>query len=232
MRRVFVVLTLATVITLAACGSDSADPRSDAPNQGQPATPDDVRNNAFVTSEVFEDGSLRPLAAGSQLTLTFTDDGISANAGCNTIFGPVSIADGVLVSEGQLASTMMACEPSLMDQDQWLSAFLAGGPSASMVDGNLVLTSPSITMTLQPSVGGGNAVGDDSEVVAAVEALCSDLVRAGATLDEATAAAEESGYTVRITKRDGESFAVTMDYIATRMNLEIEGDIVTACTSG
>jgi hypothetical protein len=38
--------------------------------------------------------------------------------------------------------------------------------------------------------------------------------------------------TARITRRDGESYAVTEDYSVSRLNLEIDNDIVTKCTIG
>lgn len=226
LKRVTLALfAVGTVLILSGCGSS-----------GNSATADDVRDQVFITDSVTEGEISRPLAAGSQLTLTFAEDGISANANCNTIFGPGGVIDGILVTDGPLASTMMACDQPLMDQDQWLSEFLVSQPSATRSEGSLVLTSPTISMTLQPKASEipseEGLTGDESEIVTAVEALCGDLVRAGATVDEATAAAGESSFTVRVIKRDGESLAVTMDYVPSRLNLEIEGDIVTACTSG
>lgn len=49
----------------------------------------------------------------------------------------------------------------------------------------------------------------------------------GLTEAEATAAAESRGWTVRIAARDGEQFALTMDYSPTRVNLTIDNDLVT-----
>lgn len=49
----------------------------------------------------------------------------------------------------------------------------------------------------------------------------------GLTEAEATAAAESRGWAVRIAERDGEQFALTMDYSPTRVNLTIQDDLVT-----
>ena len=44
---------------------------------------------------------------------------------------------------------------------------------------------------------------------------------------EATQTAQSNGWTVRIAARDGEQFALTMDYSPTRVNLTIDGGFVT-----
>lgn len=49
----------------------------------------------------------------------------------------------------------------------------------------------------------------------------------GLTEDEAVTFAESQGWGVRIAARDGEQFALTMDYSPTRVNLTIEGGFVT-----
>lgn len=51
------------------------------------------------------------------------------------------------------------------------------------------------------------------------------------TEDEATAAATERGWTLRVVERDGESLAVTMDYSPTRVNVVITAGVVTAIQS-
>ena len=48
----------------------------------------------------------------------------------------------------------------------------------------------------------------------------------GMTEAEATSYAESQGWTVRIASRDGEQFALTMDYMSTRVNLSIDQDLV------
>lgn len=60
---------------------------------------------------------------GTELTATFTPDGqVSGNAGCNTYNGPYKL-DGTSLTVGPLASTMMACDQAIMDQEtQFLTA--------------------------------------------------------------------------------------------------------------
>ena len=87
------------------------------------------------------------LVEGSEITMNFLDDGVSVNAGCNTMSGGYEITDGTFVA-GQFAMTMMACEEALMDQDTWLSEFLASSPTIALDGSTLTLTSEESTITL------------------------------------------------------------------------------------
>ncbi len=102
----------------------------------------DLTGKTFTSSEVTGGQTLVP---GSTITLTFENGNISANAGCNTFFGSVDLAGNIL-SAPTLASTMMACEQALMDQDQWLSSFLASDPAWSYVDSTLELNNGTDTV--------------------------------------------------------------------------------------
>lgn len=57
-----------------------------------------------------------------------------------------------------------------------------------------------------------------------------DLV--GMSSEQAEACALEAGYTWRVYERDGEPFALTMDYRVTRINVKIERGVVTDAYSG
>jgi heat shock protein HslJ len=61
--------------------------------------------------------------AGTHLTANFGQDGnLSGNGGCNQYNGPYKV-DGDKITIGPLASTMMACEPAVSDQEaQYLAA--------------------------------------------------------------------------------------------------------------
>ena len=131
-----VVLCAAAVVGLAGCSSDS--------NESS-----DLGGRTFVTQELVIDNIATPAADGGSVSLTFTDDGISVNAGCNTLFGSATWTGGVISVEGEtLASTMMACSDALMDQDQLLSTFFTSDPSWTLSGNELSLTNGSITMSL------------------------------------------------------------------------------------
>jgi heat shock protein HslJ len=48
-----------------------------------------------------------------------------------------------------MASTMMACEEALMDQDTWLSEFLTSSPEIALDGGTLTLTGSDATISLE-----------------------------------------------------------------------------------
>jgi heat shock protein HslJ len=60
---------------------------------------------------------------GTTLTATFTADGqVGGNAGCNSYSGTYKL-DGTSLTVGPLATTMMACDQAIMDQEtQFLTA--------------------------------------------------------------------------------------------------------------
>lgn len=62
------------------------------------------------------------------------------------------------------------------------------------------------------------------------DAWTDDIV--GLVEDEARKAAAEEGFTVRITRRDGESFVVTRDLRADRVNFNIENGVVVCASVG
>jgi hypothetical protein len=67
---------------------------------------------------------------------------------------------------------------------------------------------------------------------AAMESLCSQMVSAGMTPEEATALAEDNGYVARVGTLEGEPQAVTMDYREDRFTFDVEGGVVVSCTYG
>ena len=62
------------------------------------------------------------------------------------------------------------------------------------------------------------------------DAFCDDFV--GMMEDEAMVEAMNDGYTVRVTRRDGNAFPVTRDYRTDRVNFNIENNIVVAASVG
>lgn len=113
----------ALAIVAAACGDDS-----DAP-----AAPpvDDLADRTFLST----DASTFEVVDGTTITVSFRADGtIGVAGGCNSIGGPYTIDDGVLVAD-ELASTMMACDDALMDQDDRLTELLTSRPAVA-VDGD------------------------------------------------------------------------------------------------
>lgn len=134
------LLALAALPALAGCGSEDAG--------GQGAGTGTLAGRTFLSTGVTVDGAPRPLVQGSRIRLTFTDDGVSAQPGCNTIGGsPARVTDGRLVVE-VLGGTEMACEPALMDQDTWFADLLTAEPAVALDGMTLTLTSGGTVVTL------------------------------------------------------------------------------------
>lgn len=118
---------------------------NDTTEQNAPAA-DALDGRTFTGDEV----TGHDLVAGSALDVSFDDGNVSVQGGCNRLFGAYSIEDGRLRAP-QLASTMMACDQPLMDQDQWLAGFLGDGPRITLDGAALTLTGaqdPPVVVTL------------------------------------------------------------------------------------
>jgi heat shock protein HslJ len=133
---------IAGSLGLAACGGSAA-------NEGEVSL-EQLNGVQYSSTAISEAGVPRPLASDAPITITFTEDGISANAGCNTLFGAVSITNNTLIVNQALASSMMMCEEALMDQHQWLTKVLTGSPQVFVKDDGLTLQTPDNTITIEP----------------------------------------------------------------------------------
>jgi heat shock protein HslJ len=101
----------------------------------------DLRGRTFLSSGVSENGQPKQLVTGTQIRLSFNEDGtqIGAYAGCNHMGGAVRIENGRLVV-GDLAMTMMACDGGRGEQDDWIAKVLADKPSVSLRGSELTLS--------------------------------------------------------------------------------------------
>jgi META domain len=72
-------------------------------------------------------GGSAPASVQGVVRLVFGDGRVFSETGCNTVRGPVSVAESVLVT-GPLMSTRMACEPALMEQERWITEMLGARP--------------------------------------------------------------------------------------------------------
>ncbi len=140
LMRTALLLTM-TVLLLSSCG-DVTSRAGDAP---------DLTGRTFLSTGVADDGAPRDLVDGSRVRLTFEGGRLSAQAGCNTMFGGYEIDGDVLVVEG-LGMTEMGCPGDLAEQDAWLSDVLTGRPSIAVDGDELTLTSGTTVVTLTDRV--------------------------------------------------------------------------------
>ena len=155
-RRDMALIAAAVLATLAltACSNSEKASTETAPTgtaESKPETATAVAGHAlsghtFTATEVTEVTG-HTLVDGSSLTLAFEGDRVAVQAGCNNMNSDYTY-DGTTLEVPLLASTMMACEPALMEQDQWVSDFLAATPDADLSGTTLTLTSGDTTVVL------------------------------------------------------------------------------------
>ena len=118
------LLALVAVLVLAGLAATS---------DGAARTPE-LAGRSFVAVETHG----HDLLAGTQVRITFEEAHLSANAGCNTLFGAASWENGVLDAPA-LASTIMTCSAEHMAQDAWLAEVLSSQPAISLEGGRLTI---------------------------------------------------------------------------------------------
>jgi heat shock protein HslJ len=134
-------LTALAVIALAAAGCGT--------EPGVGAVPPALTGKTFMSSAVTENGTARQLAPDTQISLWFAEDGrLVANAGCNSMQGPVDTADGHL-SVPDLSMTEMGCDTARHAQDDWLAELLATKPAWRLAGDTLTVESGTTTITLR-----------------------------------------------------------------------------------
>ena len=160
--RLAVLAMPALLLAVAGCAAAEQDPGL------QPADPwsakdDALQGRAYVGSERTVAGEPQPLVDGTELQIGFTDDGITAYAGCNHMSARARYADGVLTVD-QVGGTEMGCDPARMDQDKWLAEFLSANPDYALEGQALTLTAGDTELQLAPQSGSDAAL-DDSRWV-------------------------------------------------------------------
>jgi heat shock protein HslJ len=91
--RTALTLVALSALALAACGDDDTlDADETLPPVGAAPQPADLAGATFGSSAV----TGYELVADSTISLSFGDDTVSADAGCNTMNGGYTITDGTL----------------------------------------------------------------------------------------------------------------------------------------
>jgi len=142
-RAASAALALLAAAALTACAGTTGR----AAAYGLAVTPDlsELAGHPWVADNILDPD--RDLAPGSQITMRFTSDSLSADAGCNPLRGAASVDDSELVV-ADLASGLKACDEQLAEQDQWLSTFLTQRPTIERLDDDLWLSREDTTIHL------------------------------------------------------------------------------------
>ncbi len=87
------------------------------------------------------------LVAGTQLRVSFDDNQLTFNAGCNTASGTYSLCQERLCV-ADLATTDIGCDSQRHTQDEWLADFFVASPRLSIAGATLTLEGASATLEL------------------------------------------------------------------------------------
>ena len=212
----------------------------------------DLQSLTFRSTSVTVNGKRYSLASKESISLRFEEKTISINAGCNTLGGNFTMSKGVIRAQ-TLFNTKMACPEKLMDQDVWLNKLFSIKPKLTVqhTTSKSKVKAPATVLTLTSNITPGSKQGKtiikmnvyetygyadtplgDENSMALVKATCDQLILNKATEVEAQFAAEQSALLFRVLSREGEDYAVTMDYRENRINVAILEGKVSACSQG
>lgn len=130
-----IAIALVILFNLSACAFLNSNIDGEQRNRSDPE-PSNLEGTSW---DLFAFRKTRPIE-GTHFTLTFEDDQVRGNAGCNSYFGTYEV-NGNQIVFSQLGMTEMACmEPEgLMEQEQYLLAFLSDGERFELKDGQLFI---------------------------------------------------------------------------------------------
>jgi heat shock protein HslJ len=127
---------------------DGDQPDGETPGDAPATGADALVGRVFLSESVSEDGQARPLVDGTQIRISFEDEGqLGMEAGCNHLFGNVEVTADQLVVDG-LGGTAMGCDQPRMDQDTWLVGLMDADPGYSLDGDRLRLESGSTVIEL------------------------------------------------------------------------------------
>ncbi|MFZ4511925.1 MAG: META domain-containing protein, partial [Candidatus Nanopelagicales bacterium] len=121
-------------LALSACGGGSStggDPQS-------------LVGTSYAVTAITIDGGNQEVF--DPVEISFAVDSISVATPCNGMSGTVTYSETTL-TVGALASTKMACEPPLMEQDQVIADALAANPTWQVTGSQLALTGDGTVIT-------------------------------------------------------------------------------------
>lgn len=130
---------LVAALVLSACGGETSAPDV----AGGP----DLKGRTFVATSLTEGGRPHPMVDGTELRLTFRDDQLRVEAGCNHLSGSYEI-DGERLTVSRIGGTEMGCPEPLMEQDAWLAEVLAGDHRIRLAEHDLTLTAGDVVIEL------------------------------------------------------------------------------------
>ncbi|WP_183097724.1 META domain-containing protein [Nocardioides pelophilus] len=129
-------------LTLSSCGDE--DPTTMA-DDAPAATLSLADLDGRVFASVRVDG--HELVDDTRIRLGFKGEELSADAGCNHLFGTVAVDDDTLIAS-DMGGTEMGCPDGRNEQDAWVTEFLGSGPAAVLDGDTLTLTQGDVVIEM------------------------------------------------------------------------------------
>jgi heat shock protein HslJ len=137
------------MLGLAGCGHDTVSQAHVEPQGPNTLPGSPTPTGDFLSTSVTHGGAPKTLVSGTRISLGFTDGQLRADAGCNTMSGPVRFDGGLLIVD-QLAQTDMGCPDGRNTQDQFVATFLTAHPAYSYDGTNLTLSNADTQIAFGP----------------------------------------------------------------------------------
>jgi heat shock protein HslJ len=199
-RAAALLIALLALAGLAGCG-DEKDDVATGDGDDPAATEPDGFNDPLLDRELTVTGATgHQIVDGTTITLSFDGSTVGVDAGCNQLSGTYTWDGDDLVVEA-LGGTEMGCDPERMEQDAWISAFLAEGPTVlATEDGTVTLTAGDevVTLTDQPVA--------DAVPLTGTTWVLDTIIESGGP--DGTASSLPAGVTAQVTFADDGTYAV------------------------
>ncbi len=138
-RHLFPLALVAASLALTAC-AQTAPAGASASVSPTPAGGGDLVGAMWLADAV----GGQPPVAGTSVTAQFTADGaVSGSGGCNRYRGTYTVTGGEITIAEAIASTMMACEPEVMEQESAYFAALTAARTFAVSGDGLALSDAS-----------------------------------------------------------------------------------------
>ena len=147
-RLLCLAISAATLLVACSSGATPSAMTSTPPNATPSAPPGDGAGAGGVDGKTYLSTAVTGVALvpGTRVRLSFTDGGLNASGGCNSMGGRYTIAGGRL-STKQMMTTEMGCDGPRMQQDSWLAGLL-GDSAITVVGDTLTLDDGRIQLTM------------------------------------------------------------------------------------
>jgi len=124
--KVFIVLLVPIVISLAACATKAGA----------------LENVTWVLESYGESGNLKSVLADTEITATFNsaEEKVEGSAGCNNYFSGYELKGSELSILGPIGATMMACGDQIDEQERQYLTALESAENYKIEDGELRMT--------------------------------------------------------------------------------------------